>query len=1163
MINIHVRGHEIIQIGVISPSTSYPPNYQEIITIASEDINQYCIDNSLPYIFDFIHDQNNDIPSIALETVQGFYAMGINIIVENVGDSIASSCYSYTQANDIAFFSSRSATNLYAINDNYYRLTSNYETQADIITDLYIELGIKAIVVLHDNYGYGKQLKSLIESQCQLKDIDVLYTTPFWNPDLTEISTYISNIDYYLESVEYLTSEIGVQMISTEKDVDYIFDIISYDDPNFEEVKWFVDEPITIEIEKNIPFFEGPKKNTVYGIKKAPEYNSPNYITLNDLFQCEKLSYYHTTCYDTLWILAKTIIETGSTDTIDIMNEFVNQVKKYEGISGEIRLDLNGDRKQDNYDVMSYFEYKNGNVEFIRSGYYDQYSNEITIFWRGIYPPFGHLDSTFCISGGGFLANSEWTMKFGDLIDPISEVNNLPVNSDGTFSNYFVVPTASEGRYDVYAIDDVIGTTKEYCYDIVNADKTPYFPPISLSEYPRRQNIELTETLIYPVQSAWLPDPNGDSIIDLVLNKPMAVVVEISNDIGDLIDIDYIEIQFEGRKYKLEKPEMFGEIPTLFTHSSKYNPIIPRSIGIKEITGRIVYNTGFFSTLPSRTVQVHEISEHAVIYHFFERMGSDNYGTLEIDDYYEMVNKSNIFLNATYPTKIISQNDYYNMHTKIDGKESTGGSNAEWENSVKKDIEKLISESGLAWDGTGSPVAIGIGPANDVTDYFDYHGRDWVAGASYGSELKGVVCLDDYYVAAAHELAHLKDLYYTRTTGIPEQYLTNPKNGILTTGVWVAKSEWRTGFDVMGSIPYDSYKSWILANQTLPSQCTFIDTDETVYNFCPYTYNELFIKLNDPIYDPEILLASGVIYKDGTAVMEPTKQYRLPQGYPHNLVPGNYALQFISEDGTVLGNTSFHASFTLHLVPKRGKVDDRVLSFSQEIDYSPFSFATVFPNNTEVINLVNIANVSYPLVSIQANDINERLHADAGASYSSRRNSSLILNASRSYSPYGEISLYTWDLNNDGDYSDATGEIINYTWTKEGTYIINLMVSDEKGRIDIDSTKVTIRALESPKHEKHESILYELEKKTIELNKLLNEQNKTINNLKDEIHKITNQKDELIEQVKVIQKDNDYLIDQNIKMISQLKIVKIISASLIIILILLFRSNYIQRRILE
>ncbi len=68
----------------------------------------------------------------------------------------------------------------------------------------------------------------------------------------------------------------------------------------------------------------------------------------------------------------------------------------------------------------------------------------------------------------------------------------------------------------------------------------------------------------------------------------------------------------------------------------------------------------------------------------------------------------------------------------------------------------------------------------------------------------------------------------------------------------------------------------------------------------------------------------------------------------------------------------------------------------------------------------------------------------------------LGLNADPSYDPDGDSLLYDWDLDNDGEFDDATGVTAEITFADNGVYTVGLRVTDTGGLSDTTTTTVHV-----------------------------------------------------------------------------------------------------------
>jgi PKD repeat protein len=81
--------------------------------------------------------------------------------------------------------------------------------------------------------------------------------------------------------------------------------------------------------------------------------------------------------------------------------------------------------------------------------------------------------------------------------------------------------------------------------------------------------------------------------------------------------------------------------------------------------------------------------------------------------------------------------------------------------------------------------------------------------------------------------------------------------------------------------------------------------------------------------------------------------------------------------------------------------------------------------------------------------------ADAGGPYSVAEASNVTLTGSGT-DPQGSPLTYEWDLDNDGQYDDATGTTAVFHGVDDGTYIVGLRVTDPAGASGTDTATVTV-----------------------------------------------------------------------------------------------------------
>lgn len=88
--------------------------------------------------------------------------------------------------------------------------------------------------------------------------------------------------------------------------------------------------------------------------------------------------------------------------------------------------------------------------------------------------------------------------------------------------------------------------------------------------------------------------------------------------------------------------------------------------------------------------------------------------------------------------------------------------------------------------------------------------------------------------------------------------------------------------------------------------------------------------------------------------------------------------------------------------------------------------------------------------------------------------------ASESVDPDGKIESYEWDLDNDGDFDDATGAKATETFDKIGKYTVSLRVTSTTGEFDVSEKEINV--LESVEPEAVITVVDEPETYTVGVN---------------------------------------------------------------------------------
>ena len=307
-----------------------------------------------------------------------------------------------------------------------------------------------------------------------------------------------------------------------------------------------------------------------------------------------------------------------------------------------------------------------------------------------------------------------------------------------------------------------------------------------------------------PIQAACPISIDGDSAVDLVLGKPMTIVVNLTGLLP--VANGEISVRFDGGPVYTKQVSADDIINKRVI---SFPTMVPNAAGkSKQVTGTYTLGaqTGSLTPTPVTVKATNDLKL------YFVWLDNTAYGHVDEATFNENVARMTEFINATYPVKNVTVYASYTGKS-VAGKSGPFTSLKTGTTSGKAAIETdcttvrdACSKYGLAKNAY--TIGIGICPNNTAVDgkpdYFSHKGTptqnySGAVGFSKGAGTKGVVVLDGYYGGGAHEVGHTFKLYYT----IPEQYdmaQYKATGGMPSNGIWAQQQQWRTGISFMGLI---------------------------------------------------------------------------------------------------------------------------------------------------------------------------------------------------------------------------------------------------------------------------------------------------------------------------------------------------------------------------
>jgi ABC-type branched-subunit amino acid transport system substrate-binding protein len=375
-------GKQSVTLGALLPLTgawsSVGESEDAAVKIAIKDVNEYFSKSHSNIRIGLIVEDTRTDPAISLEKLKELAAKGVRIVIGPATSAELKELQDYADEKGILLISpSSTAPSLAVVGNNVFRFVPDDTYQAQAITRLMWQDGVRVVVPMWRTDIYGNELVSAVKEDfgklggIVLDGIGYVPRTGdfsaslnrinfiIWSQDLRSLSSKVSQA-----VTQYGADKVAVYLVAFDE-VGPIF-IGAQNHPVLSIVKWYGSDGSVLnnKLVRNV-------EAALFAVKTG--FVNPIYAVDNISYkfklvdnQIQKMigrvpRPYAEVAYDAFWVAALTENATAGTNDINYLKKtFLQIANSHKGITGDTSLNEAGDRKHGDYDFWA-IKPSNGN----------------------------------------------------------------------------------------------------------------------------------------------------------------------------------------------------------------------------------------------------------------------------------------------------------------------------------------------------------------------------------------------------------------------------------------------------------------------------------------------------------------------------------------------------------------------------------------------------------------------------------------------------------------------------------------------------------------------------------------------------------------------------------------------------------------------------------
>ena len=370
------------------------------VSLGVADFNAHLEEIGAPWRMNLVFVDAQSNPTSPLEKIHSLNSKDVKFVLGPASDAEIHSVKSYARSNDMVLISPSSASPSLAADDNIFRLAPGTAQQGRVLALLFEQEGIRAVITVHrsDVWGSGlyESARDSFETLGGVMDDSIPYPTNTnhmyfsYTGNTFEPALLSDLVDEY--TGRYPADEVAVLVIGFSEIVHLLDSAGSFD--SLHNVRWFGSDPERTayfvrtghDNRNDVGWFGSDRLsmgNTFWNhraasafaqdvsfvsVRSAPSINDVSGHVL-DYFADSKGRAPDTSAfssYDSVWILGRAILETGSVDPLTVRDSIIDVAATHTGAIGAVNLNEFGDFATPDYDLWGI-----SNGAWHKSGHFD------------------------------------------------------------------------------------------------------------------------------------------------------------------------------------------------------------------------------------------------------------------------------------------------------------------------------------------------------------------------------------------------------------------------------------------------------------------------------------------------------------------------------------------------------------------------------------------------------------------------------------------------------------------------------------------------------------------------------------------------------------------------------------------------------------------------